>query len=154
MTPEFDEEVVFENSPLYQYLQDLGHTDFEICSSLSPKPEKCTATEGQQKPPPKSLPKRGILLKVAETIKSWIVSQCNQKDDLLRKLDTGFRLDLLHTILQQEVLLQEDVELIELLDPSILSTGQTQQENGHLPALRCSLCFPHGGLCLLGWYGD
>ncbi|EPY84723.1 vezatin [Camelus ferus] len=119
MTPDFDEEVVFENSPLYQYLQDLGHTDFEICSSLSPKPEKCTVTEGQQ-PPARALPKQGILLKVAETIKSWILSQCNKNDDLLHKLDTGFRLDSLHTILQQEVLLQEDVELIELLDPALL----------------------------------
>ncbi|KAK2496070.1 hypothetical protein MC885_010740, partial [Smutsia gigantea] len=143
MTPEFDEEVVFENSPLYQYLQDLGHTDFEKCSSLSPKPEKCTVTEGQQKPPSRALPKQSILLKVAETIKSWIFSQCNKKDDLLHKLDIGFRLDSLHTILQQEVLLQEDVELIELLDPSILSAGQPQQqENGHLPTL-CSLATPN-----------
>lgn len=31
--------------------------------------------------------KQGILLKVAETIKSWIFfSQCNKKDDLLHKL--------------------------------------------------------------------
>uniref|UniRef100_A0A8C7AR83 Vezatin n=1 Tax=Neovison vison TaxID=452646 RepID=A0A8C7AR83_NEOVI len=143
MTPEFDEEVVFENSPLYQYLQDLGHTDFEICSSLSPKLEKGTVTEGQQKPPARALPKQGILLKVAETIKSWIFSQYNKKDDLLHKLDIGFRLDSLHTILQQEVLLQEDVELIELLDPSILSAGQPQQqENGHLPTL-CSLATPN-----------
>ncbi|GAB5574108.1 vezatin isoform X5 [Prionailurus iriomotensis] len=143
MTPDFDEEVVFENSPLYQYLQDLGHTDFEICSSLSPKPEKSTVTEGQQKPPARALPKRSILLKVAETIKSWIFSQYNKKDDLLHKLDIGFRLDSLHTILQQEVLLQEDVELIELLDPSILSAGQPQQqENGHLPTL-CSLATPN-----------
>ncbi|KAM8776809.1 vezatin isoform 6-T6 [Rhynchonycteris naso] len=142
MTPEFDEEVVFENSPLYQYLQDLGHTDFEICSSPSPKPEKCTVTEGQQKPPTSALPKQGILLKVAETIKSWIFSQCNKKDELLQKLDIGFRLDSLHTILQQEVLLQEDVELIELLDPSILSAGEPQQENGHLPTLR-SLATPN-----------
>nr|XP_026254126.1 vezatin [Urocitellus parryii] len=89
-------------------------------------------------------PIESILLKVAETIKSWICfSQCNKKDDLLHKLDTGFRLDLLHTILQQEVLLQEDVELIELLDPSILSAGQPQQqENGHLPTLR-SLATPN-----------
>ncbi|KAM5254962.1 vezatin isoform 3-T3 [Hipposideros larvatus] len=132
-----------KNSPLYQYLQDLGHTDFEICSSLSPKPEKCTVTEGQQKPPTRALPKQGILVKVAKTIKSWIVSQCNKKDDLLHKLDIGFRLDSLHTILHQEVLLQEDVELIELLDPSILSAGQPQQqENGHLPTLR-SLATPN-----------
>ncbi|XP_016018264.2 vezatin isoform X6 [Rousettus aegyptiacus] len=134
---------MLSNSPLYQYLQDLGHTDFEICSSLSPKPEKCTVTEEQQKPPTRALPKRGILLKVAETIKSWVFSQCSKKDDLLHKLDIGFRLDSLHTILQQEVLLQEDVELIELLDPSILSAGQPQQqENGHLPTLR-SLATPN-----------
>uniref|UniRef100_A0A8C6CLV2 Vezatin n=1 Tax=Moschus moschiferus TaxID=68415 RepID=A0A8C6CLV2_MOSMO len=82
MTPDFDEEVVFENSPLYQYLQDLGHTDFEVCSSLSPKAEKSTVTEGQQKPPAR----QGILLKVAETIKSWILAQSSKNDDLLHKL--------------------------------------------------------------------
>lgn len=143
MTPDFDEEVVFENSPLYQYLQDLGHTDFEVCSSLSPKAEKSAVTEGQQKPPARALPKQGIPLKVAETIKSWILAQSDKNDDLLHKLDIGFRLDSLHTILQQEVLLQEDVELIELLDPSILSAGQPQQqENGHLPTL-CSLATPN-----------
>ncbi|XP_051028659.1 vezatin isoform X2 [Acomys russatus] len=142
MTPEFDEEVVFENSPLYQYLQDLGHTDFEICSSLSPKTEKCLTTEGPQKPPTRVLPK-GILLKLTETIKGWLFSsQRCKKDEELHRLDTGFRLDSLYTILQQEVLLQEDVELIELLDPSILSAGQPQQENGHLPTL-CSLATPN-----------
>ncbi|KAH1186866.1 hypothetical protein KIL84_019615, partial [Mauremys mutica] len=40
--------IVGENSPLYQYLQDLGHTDFEICSAVSQKTEQCTAAEGQQ----------------------------------------------------------------------------------------------------------
>ncbi|KAM6216442.1 vezatin [Rhynchocyon petersi] len=144
MTPDFDEEVVFENSPLYQYLQDLGHSDFEVCSSVSPKIEKGTTAEGQQKTALRVLSKENLLLKVAETIKSWIsFSQCSKKDDLLRKLDMGFRLDSLHTILQQEVLLQEDVELIELLDPSILSAGQPKQpENGHLPTLR-SLATPN-----------
>lgn len=48
---------LFQNSPLYQYLQDLGHTDFEVCSSLSPKAEKSTVTEGQQKLPARALPK-------------------------------------------------------------------------------------------------
>ena len=61
--------------------------------------------------------------------------------------DIGFRHDSLHTILQQEVLLQEDVELIELLDPSVLSAGQPQQqENGHLPTL-CSLATPNIWYC-------
>ncbi|XP_051062334.1 vezatin isoform X2 [Phodopus roborovskii] len=143
MTPEFDEEVVFENSPLYQYLQDLGHTDFETCSSLPPKTEKCLLTEGPQMPPTRVLPKQGILFKLTETVKSWASSsQYSKKDPFLHKLDTGFRLDSLHTILQQEVLLQEDVELIELLDPSILSAGHPPQENGHLPTL-CSLATPN-----------
>lgn len=47
----------FQNSPLYQYLQDLGHTDFEICSSLPPKTENCLPTEGPHKPPARVLPK-------------------------------------------------------------------------------------------------
>ncbi|KAM4881788.1 vezatin isoform 3-T3 [Thomomys bottae] len=134
---------MLSNSPLYQYLQDLGHTDFEICSSLSPKPEKCTP-EGQQKPPTEVPPKQGILVRLVESIKSCIFfPHCSKENELLHKLDTGFRLDSLHAILQQEVLLQEDVELIELLDPSILSAGQPQQqENGHLPTL-CSLATPN-----------
>ncbi|XP_027711624.1 vezatin isoform X2 [Vombatus ursinus] len=143
MTPEFDEEVVFENSPLYQYLQDLGQTDFEICSSVSPKAEQCTSEEGQQENSTK-MPSNGILLNWAESFTRWTsLFQCCKNDDLLRKLDVGFRLDSIHTILHQEVLLQEDVELIELLDPSILSTGQPQQqEDGHLPSLR-SLATPN-----------
>ncbi|XP_070456511.1 vezatin isoform X13 [Equus przewalskii] len=106
------------------------------------KARKMHSDRGTTKASYKS-PAKSILLKVAETIQSWIFSQCNRNDDLLRKLDIGFRLDSLHTILQQEVLLQEDVELIELLDPSILSAGQPQQqENGHLPTL-CSLATPN-----------
>ncbi|XP_075789618.1 vezatin isoform X2 [Pelodiscus sinensis] len=144
MTPEFDEEVVFENSPLYQYLQDLGHTDFEICSAVSQKTEQCTAEERQQEQDTRTTQKQGILSKLAELFKnSFPFSPCKKKDDLLHRLDVGFRLDSLYTILQQEVLLQEDVELIELLDPSILSAGHsTQQENGHLPTLR-SLATPN-----------
>ncbi|KAM9169853.1 vezatin isoform 2-T2 [Pangshura tecta] len=144
MTPEFDEEVVFENSPLYQYLQDLGHTDFEICSAVSQKTEQCAAAEGQQEQDTCSTQKQSILSKLAELFKSsFPFSSCEKKDDLLYRLDVGFRLDSLYTILQQEVLLHEDVELIELLDPSILSAGQSkQQKNGHLPTLR-SLATPN-----------
>uniref|UniRef100_A0A8P0TSB8 Vezatin, adherens junctions transmembrane protein n=2 Tax=Canis lupus familiaris TaxID=9615 RepID=A0A8P0TSB8_CANLF len=72
MTPEFDEEVVFENSPLYQYLQDLGHTDFEICSPLSPKPEKSTVTEGQQKLPARALPKIALWNEMFLVFENWV----------------------------------------------------------------------------------
>ncbi|XP_038612436.1 vezatin isoform X3 [Tachyglossus aculeatus] len=142
MTAEFDDEVVFENSPLYQYLQDLGHSDFEICSSVSRKAERCSSEEEQQEQDTQKSSnclslQQSILLKVAEIAKNWIsLPPFNKKDDLLHKLDVGFRLDSLRTILQQEVLLQEDVELIELLDPSILTAGQPREaENGHLPTL-------------------
>ncbi|KAI6079299.1 Vezatin isoform X4 [Aix galericulata] len=144
MTPEFDEEVVFENSPLYQYLQDLGHTDFEVCSSVSQKAKQCAVEEGQKERTVHVVQKQGILSKLVEFFRSWFpFPQYKKDDDILHRLDVGFRFDTLRTILQQEVLLQEDVELIEFLDPSILSAGQCkQQENGRLPTLR-SLATPN-----------
>ncbi|XP_051466926.1 vezatin isoform X4 [Apus apus] len=144
MTPEFDEEVVFENSPLYQYLQDLGHTDFEVCSSVSQKAEQCAAAESQRERTLHAVQKQGILSKLVEFLRSWFpLPQYKKNDDLLHRLDVGFRFDTLRTILQQEVLLQEDVELIEFLDPSILSAGQCkQQEKERLPTLR-SLATPN-----------
>ncbi|KAF1499705.1 Vezatin, partial [Megadyptes antipodes antipodes] len=135
----------FQNSPLYQYLQDLGHTDFEVCSSVSRKAEQCAAAaESQKERTVHAAQKQGILSKLVEFFRSWFpFPQYKKNDDILHRLDVGFRFDTLRTILQQEVLLQEDVELIEFLDPSILSAGQCkQQENGQLPTLR-SLATPN-----------
>ncbi|XP_060101183.1 vezatin isoform X2 [Heteronotia binoei] len=144
MTPEFDDEVVFENSPLYQYLQDLGHTDFEICSPLLQKPEECSSEEEQKELDTSAIFRKDILSKLAERFKRWLpFLPYKKKDDILYQMDAGFRSEVLCTILQQEVLLQEDVELIELLDPSILSAGQPKQrEHGHLPTLH-SLATPN-----------
>nr|XP_014350329.1 PREDICTED: vezatin isoform X2 [Latimeria chalumnae] len=137
MTEELDEEVVFENSPLYQYLQDLGHTDFEICPAVSQEEKQCTPEAGQREQDVNAAAKRGVFLKIIESLGSWNpFPQCIRIDSRLHQLDVGFRLCSLRTILEQEVLLQEDVELIELLDPSILSAGRPQeQENGHPPVL-------------------
>ncbi|XP_072257370.1 vezatin [Pyxicephalus adspersus] len=141
MTAEFDEEVVFENSPLYQYLQDLGHTDFEICLAATPEerlPENGSRGLGNKTTEP------GIYKRVLAFLRSWnpFISE-KKKDERVHLLDIGFRLDSLRAILLQEVLIQEDVELIELLDPGILSAGQTQnQQKGHLPTLR-SLATPN-----------
>ncbi|XP_075456513.1 vezatin isoform X2 [Ascaphus truei] len=138
MTAEFDEEVVFENSPLYQYLQDLGHTDFEICPVVSQEEEECPAESGRPEQDVHATAKQGIYSRTADIWKRWspFFSE-KKKDENVHLLDIGFRLDGLCTILQQEVLIQEDVELIELLDPGILSAGQTQKlQNGHLPTLR------------------
>ncbi|NXL86550.1 VEZA protein, partial [Alectura lathami] len=134
----------FQNSPLYEYLQDLGHTDFEVCSPVSQKAKQCAAEEGQRERTVHAAQKEGILSKLVEFFRSWFpFPQYKKNDDILHRLDVGFRFDTLRTILQQEVLLQEDVELIEFLDPSILSAGQCkQQENGQLPTLR-SLATPN-----------
>ncbi|NWH30966.1 VEZA protein, partial [Chloropsis hardwickii] len=134
----------FQNSPLYQYLQDLGHTDFEVCSSVSQKAEQCAAAESQREQTVRAAQKQGILSKLVEFFRSWFpFPQYKKNDDILHRLDVGFRFDALRAILQQEVLLQEDVELIEFLDPSILSAGQCkQQENRQLPTLR-SLATPN-----------
>ncbi|XP_078532059.1 vezatin isoform X2 [Lissotriton helveticus] len=145
MTAEFDEEVVFENSPLYQYLQDLGHTDFEICQALPQESDQCAAEDGQRKQDPLTLPALHIFSGLVDTLKSWSPFPLDRrKDNTLHQLDVGFRLDSLCTILRQEVLLQEDVELIELLDPGILSAGQPEQPETrrHLPKLR-SLATPN-----------
>ncbi|XP_044136466.1 vezatin isoform X4 [Bufo gargarizans] len=135
MTAEFDEEVVFENSPLYQYLQDLGHTDFEICPVVSQE-EESLLENGRQWQASK-MPKPGIYKRALEIWQRWNpFIQEKKKNEKVHLLDIGFRRDSLRAILLQEVLIQEDVELIELLDPGILSAGQTQnQQKRHLPSL-------------------
>ncbi|KAM4748854.1 vezatin [Rhinophrynus dorsalis] len=136
MTAEFDDEVVFENSPLFQYLQDLGHTDFEICPAVSQEKEVCLAENGHREQDGHATEK-DLFSRTAEICKSWNPLTKKKRDDKkVHLLDIGFRLDSLRSILLQEVLIQEDVELIELLDPGILSAGQTQnQQSGHLPTL-------------------
>ncbi|XP_020382890.1 vezatin isoform X2 [Rhincodon typus] len=130
---EFDEELVLENSPLYQYLQDVGHTDFEIC------PTSSWAEEHSSKEEPNELdisapPTENLLLKCINVLQKWNPFTGMKRIDL-ESLDMGFRLRSLSTILKQEVLLQEDVELVDLLDPSILQSTQAQQpKNGYLPS--------------------
>ncbi|XP_066561098.1 vezatin [Amia ocellicauda] len=143
MTEEFDEEVVFENSPLFQYLQDLGHTDFETCPTVSQEEEQCAGEEGPLLQDIPTTPRKGLFLKLADALLRWSpFSQSTKSDSPEQQLDVGFRQYSLHTILGQEVLLQEDVELIELLDPSILSTGSSEHaHSGPAPDLR-SLAVP------------
>ncbi|XP_053572862.1 vezatin isoform X2 [Bombina bombina] len=143
MTAEFDEEVVFENSPLYHYLQDLGHSDFEICPNV-PQEDVSPSENGCREWDAHSKATQSIYSKSVEIFKHWSSFYSEKKkDEKIHLLDIGFRLDSLCTILQQEVLIQEDVELIELLDPGILSAGQTQnQQKRHLPTLR-SLATPN-----------
>ncbi|KAG8453050.1 hypothetical protein GDO86_004747 [Hymenochirus boettgeri] len=141
MTAEFDEEVVFENSPLFQYLQDLGHTDFETCPTLSKEEEQMVVNGHREKGG--QITTKVLISKAGELLESWSPFSNQKKEEKVHLLDIGFRLESLHSILLQEVLIQEDVELIELLDPGILSAGQTpNQQTGHLPTL-CSIAKPN-----------
>ncbi|XP_052316342.1 vezatin-like isoform X4 [Oncorhynchus keta] len=142
MTEEFDEDVVFENSPLFHYLQDLGHTDFEACPTVSQEDE-CGGGEGGTTSLQDSLskPTGGRLWRLADAL--WRRSPFHQAASahrLEQQLDCLFGQYAVQCILDQDVLLQEDVELIELLDPSLLTlgaspSGSTRRDNS-LPCPR------------------
>uniref|UniRef100_A0A3P9QGZ2 Vezatin n=1 Tax=Poecilia reticulata TaxID=8081 RepID=A0A3P9QGZ2_POERE len=118
MTEEFDEDVVFENSPLFQYLQDLGHTDFESCPTASQE-EEYGGAEGDMASP-------GCLWRLVEALRRWSpLHQEAESRKLEQQLDGVFGQYSVRCILDQDVLLQEDVELIELLDPSLLTLGSS-----------------------------
>uniref|UniRef100_H3D561 Vezatin n=1 Tax=Tetraodon nigroviridis TaxID=99883 RepID=H3D561_TETNG len=126
MTEEFDEDVVFENSPLFQYLHDLGHTDFEACPTASHE-EEYIDQEGDPATDPN--PQRiwgGRLWRLAETLWRWSpIHQEAASHKLGQQLDCVFGQYSVRCILDQDVLLQEDVELIELLDPSLLTLSSS-----------------------------
>ncbi|KAF4114516.1 hypothetical protein G5714_004739 [Onychostoma macrolepis] len=127
MTEDFDEEVVFENSPLFQYLQDLGHTDFEACSPVSQEEEPSAGGEEAQFPQD-ILPsqRKGGVWRLVDALHSLNPLRRNSATRWQeQQLDAAFRQYSLRCLLSQDVLLQEDVELIELLDPSVLSLGST-----------------------------
>ncbi|XP_040007392.1 vezatin isoform X2 [Xiphias gladius] len=127
MTEEFDEDVVFENSPLFQYLHDLGHTDFEACPTASQE-EEYGGQEGDLPSPDEGRQKtsRGRLWSLAEALWRWSpIHQAAASHKLEQQLDCVFGQYSVRCILDQDVLLQEDVELIELLDPSLLTLASS-----------------------------
>ncbi|KAJ8384358.1 hypothetical protein AAFF_G00206110 [Aldrovandia affinis] len=76
----------------------------------------------------------GLFWRLADALgRPSLFHQGSVTESLEQQLDVGFRQYSLHTILEQDVLLQEDVELIELLDPSVLSVGSSSSP-GHAPA--------------------
>ncbi|XP_064877650.1 vezatin-like isoform X3 [Oncorhynchus nerka] len=116
---------IMQNSPLFHYLQDLGHTDFEACPTVSQEDE-CGGGEGGTTSLQDSLskPTGGRLWRLADAL--WRRSPFHQAASahrLEQQLDCLFGQYAVQCILDQDVLLQEDVELIELLDPSLLTLG-------------------------------
>ncbi|XP_035640407.2 vezatin-like isoform X3 [Oncorhynchus keta] len=133
---------IMQNSPLFHYLQDLGHTDFEACPTVSQEDE-CGGGEGGTTSLQDSLskPTGGRLWRLADAL--WRRSPFHQAASahrLEQQLDCLFGQYAVQCILDQDVLLQEDVELIELLDPSLLTlgaspSGSTRRDNS-LPCPR------------------
>ncbi|CAJ1054529.1 vezatin isoform X2 [Xyrichtys novacula] len=127
MTEEFDEDVVFENSPLFQYLHDLGHTDFEACPTAT-QDEDYGGQEGDTTSPDEAPEKTkgGRWWRLAKALWRWSpVHHAAASHKLGQQLDCVFGQYSVKCILDQDVLLQEDVELIELLDPSLLTLGSS-----------------------------
>ncbi|XP_068611085.1 vezatin [Brachionichthys hirsutus] len=127
MTEEFDDDIVFENSPLFQYLRDLGHTDFEACPTAT-REDGYGGSEGDVDSPDEAPQKtlRGRLWRLAKDL--WRLSPFHRGSaarKLGQQLDCVFGRYSVGCILDQDVLLQEDVELIELLDPSLLALGSS-----------------------------
>uniref|UniRef100_A0AAX7SG54 Vezatin n=1 Tax=Astatotilapia calliptera TaxID=8154 RepID=A0AAX7SG54_ASTCA len=113
------------NSPLFQYLQDLGHTDFEACPTASQE-EEYGEQEGDLTSPGGDPQKTSGLWRLAEALWRWSpFHQAAASRKLDQKLDCMFGQYSVRCILDQDVLLQEDVELIELLDPSLLTLGSS-----------------------------
>ncbi|XP_033989548.1 vezatin isoform X2 [Trematomus bernacchii] len=123
MTEEFDEDVVFENSPLFQYLHDLGHTDFEACPTASQEDEYGGDLTPSDEDPHKT--SGGRLWRLAEALWRWSPNQQAASRKMGQQLDGVFGQYSVKCILDQDVLLQEDVELIELLDPSLLTLSSS-----------------------------
>ncbi|KAM4711788.1 vezatin isoform 2-T2 [Anableps anableps] len=115
------------NSPLFQYLQDLGHTDFESCPTASQE-EEYGGAEGDLSSPGQDQQKssRGCFWRLVEALRRWSpLHQAAESHKLEQQLDSVFGQYSVRCILDQDVLLQEDVELIELLDPRLLTLGSS-----------------------------
>ncbi|XP_061124713.1 vezatin isoform X1 [Syngnathus typhle] len=131
MTEEYDEDVVFENSPLFHYLHDLGHTDFEACPAAARDED---GDLGSWDVPREA--QAGVMQTLAEALWRWNPLQKAASSHTLeqQQLDCVLGEYSVRCILDQDVLLQEDVELIELLDPSLL-TLRSSHDLAALPRL-------------------
>uniref|UniRef100_A0A674ATR1 Vezatin n=1 Tax=Salmo trutta TaxID=8032 RepID=A0A674ATR1_SALTR len=104
---------------------DLRHTDFEACPTVSQEDE-CGGGEGGTTSLQDSLSKPTVrrLWRLADALWRWSpFHQAASAHRLEQQLDCVFGQYTVRCILDQDVLLQEDVELIELLDPSLLTLG-------------------------------
>ncbi|XP_072309808.1 vezatin isoform X2 [Eucyclogobius newberryi] len=114
--------LTMQNSPLFQYLHDLGHTDFEACPIASRENECVELEENIASFSKGKQHLGGKLWRLADALWQWTpFHQAVTTRKLQQQLDTVFGQYSVGCILDQDVLLQEDVELIELLDPSLLT---------------------------------
>ncbi|XP_035460728.2 vezatin isoform X2 [Scophthalmus maximus] len=118
-------DVTMHNSPLFQYLHDLGHTDFEACPAATrEEEEEYGEREGDRDERQKT--SGGRLWRLVDTMWRWSpIHQAAASHELEQQLDCVFGQYSVRCILDQDVLLQEDVELIELLDPSLLTLASS-----------------------------
>ncbi|XP_077565476.1 vezatin isoform X2 [Stigmatopora nigra] len=134
MMEEFDEDVVFENSPLFRYLHNLGHTDFEACPTAAREEDERPGTPWPGSPEAEGLVVRMLAQSLGGL--SPFLKAARSSDTLERQLDGVLGEYSVRCILERDVLLQEDVELIQLLDPGLMTLGPTPDGGGAPPPPR------------------
>uniref|UniRef100_UPI00358F3E57 vezatin n=1 Tax=Myxine glutinosa TaxID=7769 RepID=UPI00358F3E57 len=121
MAEDCDEEVVFRDSPLYQYLQDVGVTDFELADPVSVKERLENDGGGKTSPSdrtswPSLLERIRLKFSVAAAClwEWWPLLVREEVDDTCRR-------QVVSCILSSSALLHDDLKLIDLFAPGAIT---------------------------------
>eukprot|EP00058_Branchiostoma_floridae_P024083 XP_002609573.1 hypothetical protein BRAFLDRAFT_101931 [Branchiostoma floridae] len=126
---DFDEDVVFENSPLYQHLQDVGELDFEVGTTSKCKPEVngLTRTQGNQ------AWFKGVIMSLLRNILGFLIHVGTFPKRLLAEIEQGYVKQYVSLLIQSKLLLDDDHHFLQLYDPDTFS-GDDVDTNWFLSA--------------------
>ncbi|XP_077980865.1 vezatin-like [Glandiceps talaboti] len=123
---EFDEDVVYENSPLYQYLQQIGHVDFESCPLAS-------STTHQVSEPMISQPIgywesfKIVSLKMKEKFYGFYGNK--SKHNLEQEVNCEYLIDYTNLLCASNLLTPNDREYLETYGTSLFNINTTNTTN-------------------------
>ncbi|XP_019630149.1 PREDICTED: vezatin-like [Branchiostoma belcheri] len=174
---DFDEDVVFENSPLYQHLQDVGQLDFEVGTTTSKckrEAESLTGAPGYQ------AWFKGVVMSVLGNILGFLLQVGTFPKRVLAEVERGYVKQYVSLLVQSKLLLDDDHHFLQLYDPDTYSGDDTdtnwflstdtlklEQFSTHFGAavvlaialflqqnywLVVTLLVLPGALCLTGWF--
>ncbi|XP_066300444.1 vezatin-like [Branchiostoma lanceolatum] len=125
---DFDEDVVFENSPLYQHLQDVGQLDFEVgmtTSKCKPEANSLARTQGNQF--------KGVVMSLLRNILGFLIHVGTFPKRLLAEVERGYAKQYVSLLIQSKLLLDDDHHFLQLYDQDTFS-GDDVNTNWFLSA--------------------